>query len=93
MCVANGGETAETVAPNFLTGGEADVGLGCAFIGVPVILVLVTDGVEIHRETGVPVGAVFRVGHAGKIRHESNVRAWVIHRDDASNLELAGTFL
>ena len=73
MCEANGGETAETVAPNLLTGGEADVGLGCALVGVPVILVLVADGVEIHRETGVPVGAVFRVGHAGKVRHEGDV--------------------
>ena len=93
LCVANSGETTEAVAPNLLAGGEADVGLGCALVGVPVILVLIADGVEIHRETGVPVGAVFGVGHAGKVRHEGDVRARIVHRDDTTNLELAGALL
>ena len=93
LCVANGGETAEAVAPNFLTGGEADVGLGRALVGVPIILVLVADGIEVHWESGVPVGAVFRVGHTGEVWHEGDVRARVVHRDDTADLELAGAFL
>ena len=90
---AHGGEVSEAVTPEFLSRGQADERLGRAFVLVPVVFVLVADGVEIHRETGVPVGAVCGVGHAGELRHQRPVGARIVHCDDAADGELGRALL
>ena len=50
---------------------------------IPVGLVLLADPFHVERHAGIPVGGIFGIRHAGKIRHPHPVRGQPAERHDA----------
>ena len=90
---ADGGEIAKTIGPELLPGGKTDKPLRRAFELVPVFLVLVTDGLHVHRDARLPVTAVVHVGHTGKLRRPGLRDHRMIHRQDARHFEFGRLLL
>ena len=81
------GVVPESVLPEFLTGAERNKSLGSGFVLVPILFVLVANGVEIDRNSRLPVPTIVGIRDAGKLGRPLGAHVGVIHRDDALHLE------
>ena len=86
---ANGGVAAETVAPELLAIREADEALRRAFVVIPILFVLIANGLGVHRNARFPITAIIHVRNAWKLRRPSLVHLRVRHRQNTRDGEIS----